>query len=50
MTVSTMAVSTCILWGVCGFIAGVASVIVLGLHINKKAAMKKADDQSGENR
>lgn len=50
MTVSTLAVSTCVLWGVCGFIAGATSVIMLGLHINKKAAMKKAAEQSGENR
>ncbi len=50
MTVSTLAVSTCILWGVCGFLAGATSVIMFGLHIGKKAAMKKAAKQSGENR
>ena len=50
MTVSTLAVSTCILWGVCGFLAGATSIIVIGLHINKKAAMKKATEQNGKNR
>lgn len=49
MTVSTLAVSTCILWGVCGFLAGAISVIMFGMHVNKKAA-KKAAEQSGENR
>ena len=49
MTVSTLAVSTCILWGLCGFITGAVSIIALGMHINKKAAVKKAAVQNSEN-
>ncbi len=41
MTVSTLAVSTCILWGVCGFVLGVIGTLAFGAYLNRKAAKNK---------
>lgn len=38
MTTAALAVSTCVLFGIIGYVCGVASCIALGMHINKKKA------------
>lgn len=47
MTITTLTVSTCILWCLIGFILGVSSMIALGLSILKKRAKAQ---QSATNR
>lgn len=49
MGFTTLAVSTCILWWIFGFITGATSLVVVGLHINKKQNAKNTGNSTGNN-